>query len=101
MSWPYDLVPYIKNDPWLATRFIEFDYKGNHYTNIEEMMGLQYKKWNEVPHPELTVFRDIRSFQEPPVDHHPSLTCHRVIADNIIKHLEKEKQSDSTKIISL
>lgn len=101
MSWPHDIVPYIKNDPWLSARLIEFDYKGNHYTNIEEMMGFQHQQWNEVPHPELTIFRDIRSFQEPPVDHHPSLTCHRVIADNIIKHLEKEQQSDSTKIISL
>lgn len=98
MSWPFDMVPYIKNDPWLSSRLIEFDYQGQHYTNIEDMMGHQHAHWYEVAHPELMIWRDRREFQDPPVDHHPSKTCHRVIADNIIKHLEKEKASELSEI---
>lgn len=92
MSWPHDMVPYIKGDEWLATRLIEFDYKGLHYTNIEDLMGHQHVPRQQLPNPELTIFRDIESFSNPPEDHHPSLTCHKVIAENVIRHIEKEKQ---------
>lgn len=95
ISWPFDMVPYIKDDPWLSERFIEFDYQDKHYTNIEHMMGFQHCAWNEVLHPELTIFRDIKAFDEAPIDHHPSPTCHRVIAENIIKRLEKEKANSN------
>ena len=86
VSWPFDIVDYIKNDPWLAEKLIEFDYLGTHYTNIESMMA-----WSEDVRPELTIAYDRSWFKEPPSDHHPSLDCHRVIADSIIRHLEKEQ----------
>jgi len=89
MTWPHDMVPYIKNDPWLSQRFIEFNYHGYNYTNIEQMMG--YMHLQSVPHPELTIYRDLESFTEPPQDHHPSLKCHQVIADNVIRHIEAEQ----------
>lgn len=89
MSWPFDMIPYILNDPWLAERFITFNYKGIKYSSMEDMMGTQDKK--SVPHPELTIHHDKENFEITPFDWHPSLTCHKVVADNIIKHIEQNE----------
>lgn len=92
ISWPFDIVPYILKDPWLSERFITFEYNGIQYSNIEEMMGTQHKSHKDVLHPELTINRDLENFEIPPCDWHPSPKCHRVIADNIIKHIIKKEQ---------
>lgn len=89
LSWPFDIVPYIESDPWLKERFITFQYNGHHYTSMERMMDTQDKI--SVMHPELTIYRDAENFEIPPVDHHPSVTCHRVVADNIIRHIEQNE----------
>lgn len=83
MSWPTDIVTDILEDPWLSSKFIKFDYKGHEYSNIEEMMNT---------YPELTIVHDSEHFDQCPLDHHPSLALHQVIADSIIEHLEKEQQ---------
>ena len=93
LSWPFDIVPYILKDPWLSERFITFKYKNIEYTNMEHMMGFQHQKVTEVLHPELTINRDIENFEFPPYDWHPSLTCHRVVADTIINHIEKNEST--------
>lgn len=79
-SWPADLVPLIKQDAWLCKRFMNFEYNNHIYNNIEHMM-----KANR----ELVIKYDYDNFIEPPKDHHPSLKCHQVMAENVIKHLEK------------
>jgi hypothetical protein len=68
----------IQADPWLAERLMKIDYKGNTYNSMEALMQA---------HPEMTIKYDADSFKVAPQDHHPSLTCHRVMADNIIKRL--------------
>jgi len=80
LSWPEDMVEHILNDPWMAERFIQLDYNGSTWSSIEKLMDV---------HKELKINSDFENFKEPPKDHHPSLACHRIIADAIIKHLEK------------
>lgn len=88
-TWPANLVKYIKNDPWLNERFIEFSYKNKCYSNIEDLMGPTHLENHEVENPELIIFRDLEYFETPPADLHPSPKCHKVIADCIIKKIEK------------
>lgn len=91
LSWPADMVNDILSDEWLASRFIRFDYKGNQYNSMEEMMETRTLNDGSFANPELTIANDTEYFDECPKDNHPSLTLHKVIADNIIRYLEKEK----------
>lgn len=79
-TWPAENLDYIKNDPWLSERFVNFKYNDITYDNIEALM-----RYN----PELEIIRDTDNFENPPVDHHPSKKCHQVMADNIINHIKK------------
>jgi hypothetical protein len=88
MSWPADLVDYIEQDEWLRNRMIKFDYKGIQYPSMEHMMETKIDQ--KIVNPELTIYRDTDEFDITPQDMHPSKLCHRVIADNIIQHLERE-----------
>lgn len=82
LSWPEDMVEYIQGDPWLAERFITLDYNGSTFNSIEKLMST---------HTYLTINSDYENFKEPPKDHHPSMKCHEIMADSIIKYLEKSK----------
>jgi len=88
MTWPADLVDYIEQDDWLRNRMIKFDYKGIQYPSMEHMMETKIDQ--KIVNPELTIYRDTDEFDVTPQDMHPSKLCHRVIADNIIQHLERE-----------
>lgn len=80
LTWPDNNVEYIKKDPWLYERFMQIEYKGKTYDSMETLMENNTN---------LVIVSDYDYFIEPPKDLHPSLECHRVMADNIIKHLEK------------
>jgi hypothetical protein len=82
LTWPADLVQYILDDPWLADRFISFDYNGSSFDSIEGMIE-QNKH--------LEIINDYEFFEVPPIDHHPSLACQPVIAAAVIKHIEKNE----------
>lgn len=82
LTWPTDLVETIKTDSWLNERFIEFSYKGNLYFSIQQILE---------KHSNMSIHEDYDFFISPPMDLHPSLQCHRVIADNIINFL-KDKE---------
>jgi len=87
LSWPADLLPYIKQDNWLSEKLITIKYKGNEYFSIEDLKGPEF---GGGPNPELTIKLDTDHFEIPPKDNHPSLKCHQVIANSIINHLENE-----------
>lgn len=80
LTWPDDMVTPILNDSWLKERYIDFDHEGNTYGSIESM--IQSNKY-------LEIINDYHNFlyEDTPKDGHPSLKCHRVIADNIIRKL--------------
>lgn len=82
LTWEDDLIPYIKNDDFLTERFIPLTYKDKTYDTIQQMQN---------DNKELYIEYDYEFFgQDTPKDHHPSKMCHRVIADNIIKSIEKD-----------
>jgi hypothetical protein len=70
----------ITADPWLDQRLLRLKYQGKTYNSMERLMRI---------HPEMVIESDHRSFKETPKDHHPSLLCHKVMANNIIEHLIK------------
>lgn len=78
LTWPDDMVSSIKNDIWLKERYIDFEYEGNTYGSIESLI-----KNNKY----LEIINDYSSFIEPPKDGHPSLKCHKIIAENTIRKL--------------
>lgn len=89
-TWPNEYVEFINKDPFLSERFLKMEYKGSLYDSISDLMSpgaMHNKSYN----PELTIKWDEESFLITPKDHHPSLKCHQVIADNIIKRIERDK----------
>jgi hypothetical protein len=87
-TWPPEYVELIENDEWLKERFITFEYNGNSYSSIDSLMD--HDRWNPKGNPELTIKWDTESFEETPKDHHPSLKCHQVMAENVINRIERD-----------
>lgn len=79
MCWPWEHSEHIVNDDWLSSRFIQFNYNGETFRCIEEMM--------RDAGPGLTIETDLEFFDEPPQDGHPSFKCHKIIAENVIKFI--------------
>lgn len=81
LVWPYNISKRVLNDEWLASRFIKIKYNSREVNDIWTIQQL---------FPELLITNDYENFLIPPIDNHPSMKCHRVIADNIIKMIEKD-----------
>ena len=81
LTWPEENVEYIKNDDWLNKRFMRIEYKNKIYDSIYQLM---WDKGNN----DLVISTDYENFEVTPQDKHPSLKCHQVMAENLIKHLE-------------
>ena len=71
----------IERDNFMNQRLMRIKYVGNTYNSMEALMAA---------HPEMTIKSDTASFKDTPKDHHPSLLCHRVMADNIIELLKSQ-----------
>lgn len=71
----------IERDTFMNQRLMRIKYAGNSYNSMEALMAA---------HPEMTIKSDTASFKDTPKDHHPSLLCHRVMADNIIELLKSQ-----------
>lgn len=81
LTWPECYVKYIEKDSWLKERHIVFDAYDKSYSSLESLM-------NAVP--VMTIKYDYEEFNDTPKDHHPSLKCHKLIADSIIRRIENE-----------
>jgi hypothetical protein len=82
ICWEKDMIHLIKNDPFLIKRHIQLGYGNEYFDTIDQLQ----KK-----HKEMVIEFDYDFFGDsPPLDHHPSKLCHKVIADNIIKNIEKD-----------
>lgn len=83
LCWELEMFDLIKNDEYLMNKYVKLDYDGITYNTIWEMQH---------QNPKLKIKYDYEYFGEnPPDDHHPSKECHRVIAENIIKSIEKDR----------
>lgn len=83
LTWEDDLLSHIKNDNFLNDRFIQLHYNNEVFDTIQQLQ-IKYKKMY-IEHDPYFNDNGIRYN-----DHHPSKECHRVIADNIIRVIEKE-----------
>jgi hypothetical protein len=83
LLWPHEFIKIIEKDEWLKERWITFDYNGNNYQCIEHM---------NLANPEFEIYKDYDNFKTPPQDSHPSLKCHRIIADNVIKFIKNKEK---------
>jgi len=90
--WMDEWVPFINNDPWMKQRLIPMEYKGRVHDTIVSMMSHSFM-YDAAYNRELTIKFDYDHFEEPPQDHHPSLQCHNVIAENVIKFIEQHERS--------
>lgn len=79
LVWPDNVAEAVLNDPWLRQRYIHLEYNGKVYTDIDKMQEANKN---------LIIKYDFEEFITPPEDLHPSLKCHKIIADNIIRHIE-------------
>lgn len=86
-TWPREMVRFIKQDSWLLDRFITFNYKDQQFDSIEHLMGEGAMYSRPSFSPELTIKWDDGMFETTPKDHHPSLKCHQVMAENVIRHI--------------
>jgi len=77
-TWPATNVQYCRNDDWLRSRYISMRYKSSAYNSIERMME---------DNQELCIHADYDNFDITPTDSHPSLLCHKVMAENIINYI--------------
>jgi len=83
LSWPHEFIKFLEKDEWLKERWITFDYDGKNYQCIEHM---------NLDNPEFEIYKDYESFKIPPQDSHPSLKCHRIIAENVIKFIKNKEK---------
>jgi hypothetical protein len=71
----------IQEDEYIKKRFIKLEYDGKSFNNYLDLF--EYDK-------KLMIVNDIDNFDYPPKDFHPTLKCHKVVTDSIIKKLETD-----------
>lgn len=77
-----DYLDLMKNDSFIKDRFIEMNYDGKKFNTIRELMDYDTS---------LKIANDYDTLKTPPKDEHPSLRCHRIIANSIIKKIEENE----------
>ncbi len=71
----------IEQDDYIKNRFIKLEYDGKLFNNYLDLFAYNKK---------LIIENDTDNFEDPPKDLHPSLECHRIVANSIIKKLETD-----------
>jgi hypothetical protein len=79
MAWEDIYFPQVKANTYLNSKLIKFNYKNAEYETIKQMMQANR---------ELEIKYDVDNFIETPKDHHPSMLCHQVMAENVINIIE-------------
>lgn len=82
ICWMDDLLDLIKNDSYMIERFIPLYYNEKKYDTIKYLTDLNNH---------LLISGDSENLKISIMDHHPSKECHQIIANSIIKNLEKNK----------
>jgi len=76
-----DYFDLIENDEFIKNRFIGIEYNGDTFKNFSDLFEFDKK---------LMIINDTDNFEDPPKDFHPTLKCHKVVAESIIKKLETD-----------
>lgn len=82
LCWHDDYVGLIKKDSWMYDRYIDFEYQNEKYSCLDHLC-----RSND----NMLIKDDFENLgPNPPKDSHPSLICHKIISNNIIKKLENK-----------
>lgn len=81
ICWTDEYMKYIKNDIWLYNRLLKIEHDEVLYNCIDHLQD----KNNH-----LIIYKDYNNLEKPPHDNHPSLECHKIIANSIINKLHKD-----------
>jgi len=87
LTWPDEYLDYIKKDEWAKSLLVDFQHKGKNYESLNQLMNSK-NDFGELINPEMTIKYDTQSFIDTPKDHHPSLKCHQLISESIIRKIE-------------
>lgn len=79
--WQDDLINLIEEDDFLSKKFVILDYDNKKYKCIDYLI-----KMNDG----MTINTDTEHLINPPHDTHPSKKCHQIIANSLIKNIEKD-----------
>lgn len=77
-----DYLKLMENDSFIKNRFIKMNYDGKEFNTIYDLMEYDNS---------LIIQNDYKNFKTPPLDRHPSLACHKIIANSIIKKIEENE----------
>jgi hypothetical protein len=80
LSWTNEYLEEIKKRPYLEDKFVKLNYLDETFDCIEHLM---------LKHPNMEIKNDNTKNYECGGDGHPSLLCHQVIADSLIKKLNR------------
>lgn len=82
-NWSDEYSGVIANDKFLNDRLVTFDYMGKNYKCLDYL----------IKSCENLFIREDKAFfgNDCPEDSHPSLSCHKIIAESIIKKIENEQ----------
>jgi len=80
LSWTDEYLKSIYNNPFLLDRFITFEYNGNVYDCIEKMQMENNHLYIK--------FDNKNKIHDDGGDLHPSLECHEVIANSVLKKIK-------------
>jgi hypothetical protein len=84
LTYADEFLERLREDKWLSERWVTIDYEGKRYECIDYLLK---------EHQDLTIFQDYEMFDVPPNDSHPSLKCHKIIAQNIINFIENNEKN--------
>lgn len=79
LSWTDDYLDEIKNRPYFDDKFVKLEYMGETFDCIEHLMR---------KHRKMEIQFDDEKIHEDGGDGHPSLKCHKIIAEALIKKLD-------------
>jgi hypothetical protein len=82
VSWTDEYIDNFLNDTFTNDRLVRLNYKGNEFVSIEKAMKA---------YPNLEIINDTEKVHDSGADGHPSLECHRMIADSLISKIGQIK----------
>lgn len=79
LCWTSEYPEYFLSDDFMKERLVKLKHKGNEFVSIEAAMTV---------YPELEILNCPNRIHESGPDGHPSLDCHRMIADSILSKID-------------
>jgi len=81
LSWTDEYLPYFTNDEFCNERLVRLKYNSKEFNCIQHLFQENNK---------FEILNDDETIHETGTDGHPSLKCHRVIADSLIEKITHE-----------